>query len=149
VLSPTSGQRERVDHAGRFTRLIVQQSVPRGGRRRAGRQKGRNDDLEYRSTPGSPSAVPECERIYTEDEARQLWECSRETCQETFVDDDRECPCCGSAFSRRLADFGCEDCLEALEEMHDKKDGIRTDHWDQSEESSQVRNSDGSVRSRP
>ena len=76
---------------------------------------------------------PECERMYTEDEARQLWECSREDCQETFVDDDRECPCCGSPLSRRLADFGCEDCLEALEEIHDKKDGTGTDDSHQRE----------------
>jgi ribosomal protein L37AE/L43A len=76
---------------------------------------------------------PECERMYTEDEARELWECSREDCRETFVDDDRECPCCGSPFSRRLADFGCEDCLEALEEIHDKKDGTGTDDSHQRE----------------
>ena len=60
---------------------------------------------------------PECERVYTE--AMQLWECSRGDCLETFVDNDRECPCCGSPFSRQLADFGCEDCLEELKEIHD------------------------------
>jgi rubredoxin len=64
---------------------------------------------------------PECEHIYTEDEAMQLWQCSREDCQETFVDDDLECPCCGSPSSRRLADFGCEDCLEELEEIRDTR----------------------------
>jgi ribosomal protein L37AE/L43A len=73
---------------------------------------------------------PECEHIYTEHEARQLWQCSREDCQETFVDDDRECPCCGSPSSRRLADFGCEDCLQALEEIHDGKERAGPDESD-------------------
>ena len=57
-----------------------------------------------------------CQRIYVESEAMPLRECSSDSCGEIFVDDERACPSCNSPFTRRLADFGCEDCLEELEE---------------------------------
>jgi len=58
-----------------------------------------------------------CQRIYDETEAMPLRECSRDDCGEEFVDDERNCPSCNSPFTRRLADFGCEDCLVELEEV--------------------------------
>jgi hypothetical protein len=59
----------------------------------------------------------ECgEWIAPEDIAPQR-ECSRDACGATFASDDRNCPDCGSPFTRRLADWGCTECGGECEEI--------------------------------
>jgi hypothetical protein len=64
-----------------------------------------------------------CDEVLSEDGDERgplmpLWECSRDSCGEIFVADDRECPSCNSPFTRRLAEYGCEDCEQEFEELH-------------------------------
>lgn len=41
-----------------------------------------------------------------------LRECSKDDCNEKFVSEERNCTQCNRPFTRKLAEHGCEDCLE-------------------------------------
>jgi hypothetical protein len=63
---------------------------------------------------------PSCGKLIrledADEECPPLWECSNENCGATFVSSDRNCPECNRPFSRRLADYACEDCEAEMEE---------------------------------
>lgn len=56
-----------------------------------------------------------CDNII--EDAPPLRECSNDTCGTKFVSDERNCTQCNRPFSRKLADHGCEDCEEEVEEV--------------------------------
>src|SRR5262249_29291527 len=105
-------------------------SARAAGTTRAGHKRGTTMPEKIEEHTVSRVLCPECQRLYSQKEARPLWQCSRENCEEVFVDDDRECPPCGSPSSQLLASFGCEDCLTALEETSDETEGECTDDSD-------------------
>ena len=45
-----------------------------------------------------------------------LWECTNSQCGEKFAHQERACPHCNVAFSRRLADHGCPECNTEAED---------------------------------
>jgi hypothetical protein len=56
-------------------------------------------------------------RLEDADECPPLYECSNDKCETIFAGTDgRNCPECNRPFSRRLADYACEDCNEEMEE---------------------------------
>jgi hypothetical protein len=65
---------------------------------------------------------PSCDRL-TEEEPPPMRECSNENCGAQFVAEERECPDCNRPFTRRLADYGCEECTEEMEEVEAFKCG--------------------------
>lgn len=54
---------------------------------------------------------------FTEEEPPPLRECSRDDCNTKFVSEERNCTQCNRPFSRRIADWGCEDCDEEMEQV--------------------------------
>jgi hypothetical protein len=63
---------------------------------------------------------PSCGKLMrledADEECPPLWECSNQNCGATFVSSDRNCPECDRPFSRRLANYACEDCEVEMEE---------------------------------
>jgi hypothetical protein len=66
----------------------------------------------------------------TADPPPPLRECSAESCGEKFVSDERACEACNRPFTRKLADHGCESCVEEGEveevEVYGKCPGCNT-----------------------
>jgi phage N-6-adenine-methyltransferase len=63
---------------------------------------------------------PSCGKLIrledADEECPPLWECSNKNCGATFISSDRNCPECNRPFSRKLADYACEDCEAEMEE---------------------------------
>ena|SRR3990167_10135499 len=61
----------------------------------------------------------DCDRLYRpeDEDIPKLRECSSDTCGETFASTERNCPQCNRPFTRVVADQGCEDCAQELEEI--------------------------------